>query len=69
MEFAKREARQQWMCAMMVFDVKPLNVACTASVLAVGSSTIVADPVVPAVGVGGISSACVRLVVKVVGLA
>jgi hypothetical protein len=33
---------QQWMCAALVIDVKPLNVAFTCSVWAVGSSTTAA---------------------------
>jgi len=55
------------MCAMMVFEVKPLNVTWTRSVLAVGSSVTVADPVAGD-PVGGTSSACVRVAVKVSGL-
>jgi hypothetical protein len=50
------------------FEVKPLNVTWTPSVLAAGSSTIVADPVAGE-PVGGTSFACVRLVVNVVGVA
>ena len=53
------------MCAMMVFEVRPLNVTWTPSVLAVGSSTIVTDPVAVEL-FGGTASADVRLVVKVV---
>jgi hypothetical protein len=53
---------------MTVFEVKPLNVTWTLSVLAAGSNVIVADPVAVD-AVGGISSAGVRLAVKVVGFA
>src|SRR6516164_728385 len=65
---AKGNVRQQWMCAMMVFEVRPPNVRWTPSVLAVGSSTTVPDPVAGD-PVAGTSSACVRLTVKVIGLA
>jgi hypothetical protein len=53
---------------MMVFDVKPLNVTWTLSVLAAGSNITVADPVAGD-PVGGTSFACVRLAVNVVGFA
>ena len=43
---------QQWMCAAVSFDVKPLNVTLSCSVWATGSSTIVARPV-PVEVVGG----------------
>jgi hypothetical protein len=65
---AKGNVRQQWMCAMIVFEVRPPNVRWTPSVLAVGSSTTVPDPVAGD-PVAGTSSACVRLTVKVIGLA
>src|SRR6516164_3973354 len=56
------------MCAIMVFEVKPLNVTWTLSVLAAGSSVIVADPVAGEL-LDGISFAPKRLVTKVVGFA
>src|SRR5260370_3538267 len=59
---------QQWMCAALVIDVKPLNVAFTCSVWAVESSTTVARPV-PGEGTGGTSFAPVRLPTKGIGIA
>src|ERR1700694_5030521 len=56
------------MCAATSFDVKPLNVALTVSVWAVGSSTIVASPV-PGEAVAGFSFAPERFAVKVIGFA
>src|SRR5580704_5588414 len=56
------------MCAATSFDVKPLNVALTVSVWAVGSSTIVASPV-PGEGVAGFSFEPERFAVKVIGFA
>src|SRR5580704_8295391 len=56
------------MCAATSFDVKPLNVAVTCSVWAVGSRTIVARPV-PGEGVAGFSFAPERFAVKVIGFA
>ena len=51
--------------SLISFDVKPLNVALTVSVWAVGSSTIVATPV-PGEALGGFSFAPVRFVVMVI---
>jgi hypothetical protein len=59
---------QQWMCAIVSFDPKPLNVALIVSVWAVGSSTIVARPV-PAEALGGFSLEPDRPAVNVMGLA
>src|SRR5580704_776541 len=56
------------MCAATSFDVKPLNVAVTCSVWAVGSRTIVARPV-PGEGVAVFSFAPDRFAVKVIGFA
>ena len=53
------------MCAIVSFDVKPLNIALIVSVWAVGSSTIVATPV-PGEALGGFSFAPVRFVVMVI---
>jgi len=59
---------QQWMCAAVVFEVNPLNVALTCNVWAVGSSTTVAKPV-PAGLTGGTSFAPERFTAKVIGTA
>src|SRR5262245_17813586 len=59
---------QQWMCAALVFEVNPLNVALTCIVWAVGSSTTVAKPV-PAGLTGGTSFAPERFKSKVIGIA
>jgi hypothetical protein len=59
---------QQWMCAAVVFEVNPLNVALISNVWAGGSSTTVAKPV-PAGLTGGTSSAPERFNGKVVGAA
>ena len=59
---------QQWMCAIVSFDPKPLNVALTCIVWATGSSTIVARPV-PCEALGGFSFAPERFAVKVIGSA
>jgi hypothetical protein len=56
------------MCAATSFDVKPLNVALTCSVWAVGSNIIVAVPV-PGVATGGTSFAPLRLPTNVIGTA
>src|SRR6516162_3886874 len=61
-------AAQQWMCAIVSFDVKPLNIALIVSVWAVGSSTIVARPV-PGEALGGFSFAPDRVAKKVIGSA
>jgi hypothetical protein len=58
------------MCAAVVFEVKPLNVALTCSVWAVGSNTIVARPVPGETTTGGGTSfAAERSAVKVIGIA
>src|SRR5205807_976039 len=59
---------QQWMCAAVVIDVKPVNIALTCRVWATGSSTIVATPV-PGEVVGGFSFAPERFAMKVIGSA
>src|SRR5262245_19599707 len=59
---------QQWMCAAVVFDVKPLNDTLISIVFAVGSSTIVARPV-PGELTGGTSFALERFPTKVIGSA
>src|SRR5262249_12291005 len=56
------------MCAAVVPEVNPLNVALTCSVWAVGSSTTVAEPV-PAGLTGGTSFAPERFSSKVIGIA
>src|SRR4051812_7981859 len=56
------------MCAAVSFDVRPLNVALTWSVCAVGSRTTVAVPVAD-VGTGGTSLAPLRLPTNVMGAA
>src|ERR1700732_23415 len=56
------------MCAATSFDVKPLNVALTCNVWAVGSSITVASPV-PGELTGGTSFAPERLPTNVIGVA
>src|SRR5205823_7589327 len=56
------------MCAATVFDVRPLNVALTCSVCAVGSRITVASPV-PGDTTAGTSFAPLRFAVKVIGIA
>src|SRR5215470_17092783 len=56
------------MCAMVTIDVRPLNVALTWSVWAVGSSITVAVPVA-GVATGGTSLAPLRLPTNVMGTA
>src|SRR5215469_7159484 len=56
------------MCAMVAFDVRPLNVALTWSVCAVGSSIAVAVPVA-GVATGGTSLEPLRLPTNVMGTA
>src|SRR5206468_3836225 len=56
------------MCAATSFDVKPLNVALTCNVWAVGSRITVASPV-PGEATGGTSFAPERLPTNVIGTA
>jgi len=56
------------MCAAVVPEVNPLNIALTVNVLASGSSTTVAEPV-PAGLTGGTSFAPERFSSKVIGTA
>jgi hypothetical protein len=56
------------MCAIVLFDPKPLNIALICSVWATGSSTIVARPV-PGEELGGFSFAPERFAKKVIGAA
>src|SRR6266404_2044386 len=56
------------MCAATVFDVRPLNVALTCNVWAVGSRITVASPV-PGDTTGGTSFAPLRFAVKMIGIA
>jgi hypothetical protein len=65
---AKGEGRQQWMCAAMSGDVKPLNVTLTCNVWAVGSNTTDAEPI-PGEAFGGFSFEPARLTTKVIGVA
>src|SRR2546423_7482057 len=59
---------QQWMCAAVSLEVKPLNVTLIWIVWAVGSSTTVARPV-PGETTAGTSFAPLRLPTKVSGTA
>src|SRR4030095_9358232 len=56
---------QQWMCAMVVIELKSLNVALICSVCATGSNTTVARPVASA-ALGGVSFAPKRFASKVI---